>query len=138
MKKFELHHLVGYLPYGVKGKVTDLEENETWYDEIETVCFRDNILTFKDAVDVYLDEPNETVFKPILRPLSDLIKEIEVNGEKITPIDRLNCTSLYQDTDGCLNIGFKDTQKLFEWHFDIYGLIENNLAIDINTPPCQH
>ena len=23
--------------------------------------------------------------------------------------------------------------KLFEWHFDIYGLIEKNLAIDINT-----
>ena len=24
-------------------------------------------------------------------------------------------------------------QKLFEWHFDVFGLIERNLAIDINT-----
>ena len=24
-------------------------------------------------------------------------------------------------------------QKLYEWHFDIHGLIEKNLAIDINT-----
>ena len=24
-------------------------------------------------------------------------------------------------------------QKLFEWHFDVFGLIEAGLAIDINT-----
>ena len=23
--------------------------------------------------------------------------------------------------------------KLFEWHFDVFGLLENNLAIDKNT-----
>lgn len=30
----------------------------------------------------------------------------------------------------CQNILF---QKLYEWHFDIHNLIDNNLAIDINT-----
>lgn len=29
--------------------------------------------------------------------------------------------------------GYWLVQKLFEWHFDVFGLIENNLAIDINT-----
>jgi hypothetical protein len=24
-------------------------------------------------------------------------------------------------------------QKLFEWHFDLFRLIENNLAVNINT-----
>ena len=24
-------------------------------------------------------------------------------------------------------------QKLFEWHFDVFGLIDAGLAIDINT-----
>jgi hypothetical protein len=29
--------------------------------------------------------------------------------------------------------GYKEMQKLFEWHFDVFGLIEKGLAIDINT-----
>lgn len=29
-------------------------------------------------------------------------------------------------------------QKLFEWHFDVFGLIERNLAIDINTTKIAH
>jgi hypothetical protein len=27
----------------------------------------------------------------------------------------------------------QDVQKLFEWHFDVFGLISKGLAIDINT-----
>lgn len=106
--------------------------------------------------DVYLSE-----MKPILRPLSDLTKEIDVNGEKFVPIVEL---SGYKDIKGELFKGYEhkrfyvklrpesinewlchtipsDTnsmdyftiQKLYEWHFDIHGLIEYGLAIDINT-----
>lgn len=85
-------------------------------------------------------------FKPILRPLSLLIKEIEINGEKFVPSSRL-----YRDFDlspnyyGRLGMlfngngiddpihGYLVVNKLFEWHFDVFGLIEKGLAIDINT-----
>lgn len=98
-------------------------------------------------------------FLPILRPLSDLTKEIEVNGEKFVPMEWLSkfigavepCDQIKQtfwitqsgnnNEGGILSFGalckhidqFELFQKLLEWHFDIYGLIENNLAIDINT-----
>ena len=28
---------------------------------------------------------------------------------------------------------YETIEKLFEWHFDVFGLIEKGLAIDINT-----
>lgn len=114
--------------------------------------------------------------KPILRPLSDLTKEIEVNRERFVPIISLSryvdnghnhvdsayhkssnyITVLTQKCDDVENVKFRFTYegisaiersgeavsfvtydkikaKLYEWHFDIYGLIENGLAIDINT-----
>jgi hypothetical protein len=91
--------------------------------------------------------------KFLLRPLSDLTKEIDVNGEKFVPKLELNelCRNLpfYRVTDFRL-FGIDEVlsdfrseydlmdiynviQKLLEWHFDIYGLIPSGLAIDINT-----
>jgi len=113
-----------------------------------------------------------TSFKPILRPLSDLTREIEHNGGKFMPIvelakigipykiDAVLFTEVIEDTyalhyeskDEEYVFGFdKDGfyhkcvmplhalnqlqlfQKLYEWHFDIHGLIEQGDAIDINT-----
>lgn len=41
----------------------------------------------------------------------------------------------YQIKNGefVLSNTFEEVQKLLEWHFDVFGLIENGLAIDINT-----
>ena len=94
--------------------------------------------------DVYLDE-----VKPILRPLSDLTKEIEVNGERFVPIEWLNKNKSVKlikviNTQGDIEVFNGKTsnwrffeycviEKLFEWHFDVFGLIEAGLAIDINT-----
>ena len=86
--------------------------------------------------------------KPILRPLSDLSKEIEVNGEKFKPSFVLSRD--YKNAEEFIHLiitekeedYYKDilshmplciAQKLFEYHFDVFGLIEKKLAIDINT-----
>lgn len=89
--------------------------------------------------------------KLILHPLSDLTKEIEVNGEKFVPIDYLNVNyeainllpakdtkgnfCIWNDntlTSNLLGFEWKIIQKLFEWHFDVSGLIEEGLAISIH------
>jgi hypothetical protein len=63
-----------------------------------------------------------------------------VNGEKFVPIDMLNYKpTIKHVADYPFNfidlqfISYCSFNKLLEWHFDVYGLIENNLAIDINT-----
>ena len=71
--KLELKTLAPYLPYGLK--IRYIERNETHIFNsynIDAVCSEQNHL------------------KPILRPLSDLTKEIEVNGEKFVPIVELS------------------------------------------------
>lgn len=140
MEKLELKHLAGYLPYGLKMKYTGNGKPFRGTQDIETLTISN--------IELLMFSINR---KPILRPLSDLTKEIEVNREKFVPIDFLNkrCLGLtkyqlkeiqgdqyllatYTENYNCLN---ENTAKdfLFEWYFDIYGLIEKGLAIDINT-----
>ena len=76
--------------------------------------------------------------KPVLRPLSDLTKEINHRGDVFVPVDYF----LGDDVDIILNavqindlswIPYNLIKKLYSWHFDISGLIPAGLAIDVNT-----
>jgi len=125
--KLELKHLAPYLPFELK---LYLPVHDT------THLMRSLSLIFINREIYYRD------IKPILRPLSDLTKEIEHNGERFVPTDRL-----YFDFDrhGLNGFDFQDIEKtpleypfniviqLFEWNFDVFNLIEQGLAIDINT-----
>jgi hypothetical protein len=132
MAKLELKHLAGYLPYRLKVRH---QSNIT----MEMTCERlkGDFLCIESIIDGF--------GKPILRPLSDLTKEIEVNGEKFVPIEWLEdkyytldlhkqCLRLLEE-DGenwIYQCDYMLVEQLLEWHFDIYGLIPE-LAIDINT-----
>ena len=137
MKKLELRHLAGYLPYGLRLRT------------IIKPAFRnrDNIVEFTtwNLNDISLPLTKRYSMKeckPILRPLSDLTKEIEHNGRNFIPIreiyrlqewdwdesDDETILEIYSDED---LIPFSHAQKLFEWHFDVYSLIDHNLAIPI-------
>jgi hypothetical protein len=90
-------------------------------------------------------------FKLHLHPLSYLTKEIEINGEKFKPFDKLgeqfgrtkfisinhDGELLFKGKNECYIFGKKDVLECYdmlsEWHFDIFGLIPEGLAIDINT-----
>jgi len=138
MENLELKHLAPYLPYGLKGKfnVQDVDLNAPW--EFRTKELR------TDSVDFFLK-----YCKPTLRPLSDLTKEIEVNGEKFVPDLRIGtdkwCNTMFFEDDFLKGITRRETsynikqcsfnviQNLFEWHFDVFELIPAGLAIDINT-----
>lgn len=160
--KLELKHLACYLPYGI-----DVLKSMEWIDgskrEWVVRLDFDNILSLFGCS------------KPILRPLSDLTKEIEHNGERFIPIkeiwkllhpdsDLINCEcdgeeqyatkdygqhifsydpiekcfGLFADwhNDGdkphCVFGGYDLMQKLFEWHYDVFGLTEEGLAISYN------
>lgn len=138
----KLEHLAPYLPYKLKviyehsnkiGTISNIYSIGKGYDD-------DDI---KIAID-YSEAEHLWMFKPILRPLSDLTKEIEHNGEKFVPIEKigLNSCSFFHTTylvnkNGyefeIKKIPYNEFQKLFEWHFDVFGLIEKGEAIDINT-----
>lgn len=74
-----------------------------------------------------------------LRPLSDLTKEIEHNGEKVNVYEILG--SVYQFyIDAILKgeipinyLPYECIEILLKYHFDIHNLIEKGEAININT-----
>lgn len=147
MEQLKLEHLAPYLPYGLK--FWDLNDNRTFISELYQ-------LTFNKSTRNWLIEDSEgileelSLFKPVLRPLSDLTEEIEHNGEKFVPIEKLKsdlmsfwCDSFDDfleylhdgnyESESLLQGSYRIVRKLQEWHFDTDGLIEKGLAIDINT-----
>lgn len=133
MKKLKLKHLAPYLPYGItfKGK------RKGWVhycNDIMHLCIDD----LKDKFDE---------IKPILRPLTDIYNLIEIDGDLFTPHEQYD--ELFGPNDDYLfevmnkenGICIEDIPNLpyyvIEWlislHFDVFGLIEKGLAIDINT-----
>jgi hypothetical protein len=174
METLELKHLAVYLPYGtnVLFEYKASFKCDPNYITIEKLHPSNIFIIGKKTYSVVSS-------KPILRPLSDLTKEIEVNGEKFVPIaeigkllgfDYLTPFEIdeneiqygwdsrgmddsqgyvfgfsnelktfgvwYDEQEGnpiYLSGGYDEIQKLIEWHFDIFGLIEAGLAIDINT-----
>jgi len=133
MENIKLKHLAPYLPYGLK-MISKAEGKSAYITTIKRRLKRIETLTPElMEVMIFLNR------KPILRPLSDLTKEIEYNGEKFKPSERLAIPLFDSDMQKYITQGevagipFWVSQKYFEWHFDVFSLIEKGLAIDINT-----
>lgn len=142
MKKLELKHLAPYLPYKLKLLVVSKTFGINTESKMEEWLIR-------DATQPFVKRYRVKSVKPILRPLLDLTKEIEVNGDKFVPVEKmkrmfgghniyLGFGGVVLSLNGASGIAITDyplkfNSLLFEWHFDVFGLIENDLAIDINT-----
>ena len=159
--KLTLEHLAPYLPYGVK--FINIERvyfggiNKDSYSEKRGELAYTNkrvgkIKGYKDGKILTtigyfkIEEPTFTFIgahvthnnerKLILRPLSDLTKEIEHNGDKFVPCEQfkydMECMLKEYDVDlDCMP--YNVINSLIEWHFDIFSLIDKGLAVDINT-----
>ena len=79
---------------------------------------------------------------PILRPLSDLTKEIEHNGEKFVPSKEIikHRPNDLIDVSYVFSVNYLEIKslpfwailKLIEWHFDLFEGIKTKEAIDVN------
>lgn len=137
MDKLTLEHLAPYLPYGLKVK------HEAWQEIIEMDAVGD-----KEKLSI-MDVPKYAT--PLLRPLSDLNKEINHGHIVFRPLERLTSIfggrqlkfegkAFYQTIEESKVRGKKHDEvpmhfsqydafkKLFQWHFDVFGLIEAGLA----------
>jgi hypothetical protein len=134
----EIKHLAAYLPYKLRIKYQERNQvmnlgqgHSTHWIGIKSVINWQNV--------------NGEPPKPILRPLSDLTKEIDNTDDLIySIINELSsvCDAYWEWLDSCNSVIIPDNLKqapyeliisLLENHYDIYGLIDDGLAIDINT-----
>lgn len=132
MKTLELKDICGYLPYGLMQK---------HYNDVCSFTIATQSCMGKD---VFHEMPIR-FGKPILRPMSDLTKEITHRGEKFVPLGVLNNRGHFIEFDtagllytvgGCMDSDWLMVfDKFHEWMFDYRGLISAGLAIDVNTLP---
>lgn len=192
--KLTLNHIAPYLPYNLS--VYDTMARRMVALDLSTQSYTTKHIGIIPILEV------ENIFKPVLRPLSDLVEEIEFDGNKFIPLKHLfelyetnqfssekhiqrDIKNIGVDIISCKHMKYKysnkedfilkyafDTtnmgtlvysftyddglhrfavrnethekplgvahqlemfQKLFEWKFDLFELIKNGLAIDINT-----
>ena len=138
----ELKHISAHLPYGLKVRLHN--------GEVVTFTVLKLSQFLSGAIGI----------KPILRPLSDLTKPIEHNGERFVPIYKLwelagfeigrgqyitdepnyiktsnlgTAQEFVLSKSDILSSNYNVIQKLLEWKFDIFNLIGKGEAIDVNT-----
>lgn len=104
----EIKHLCGYLPYGLG--IIGLSE----YDSPDPNIITMNADTIQQVVNGY--------FKPLLRPLSSM-----------TDDEKADVNMIYHLMTDNLDYAIKLLDYYYQKHFDIHGLIENGLAIDLTT-----
>lgn len=125
MEKLQAKYLAPYLPHRLKFMV----KANGQILEMTSLNLR--------CVGIYKLED----IKPIFRPFSDLTKEIEVNGKTFIPKNILDKTHIvhwsYININRVNSEMLKDApswfvNKLIEWNFDVFGLIDLKIAESIH------
>lgn len=122
--KITIEHLAPYLPYQLRIK----EGNNTYVLQGGTLDGIENYPSLYSGL------------KPLLRPLTDLHqlipnKDYSYSEYISTSINDNQRNFRYLISGKYDQLEYWKLQRLFQYHFDVFGLIEQGLAIDINTQP---
>lgn len=153
MRELTLKELAPYLPYGLyfycihdvhekNQLMTGLSKEDgiqTDYTKPDNEGCNGNLWSFKGNNNYRINGVS-----PIVRPLIDLTKPITHNGESFLGYDEFsdNEWNRYKEMEGVrivqpkliTNIlDYNCTLELIKRKFDVFGLIEDGLAIDVNT-----
>ena len=141
--KLELKHLAPYLPYGLPFEsgyflvgLCGSDPNKYNQEGFET-----RMMLMSHEIDGRLDwEAHWNMDRPILRPLSEAINQYqELQGHESYCDAWEEWFSHLDDFEGKLGEAnilacpYDLMQVLLEEHIDVFGLIPEGLAIDINT-----
>jgi hypothetical protein len=157
--KLEIKHIKNYL--GTKVTMIQKEDfhSNDWTEYRESVLCQladennPDFFYIGTINDKHFSCYESNQFKLALRPISDLTTNITINGESFMP------TCWLRDNHFQFNVTKEDMEqlikmflhiftsyesapawflnKLYEWHFDIHGLIKYGLAINIkDLKPC--
>ena len=133
--KLEIKYLASYLPYGLN--IKDVKHGSVFEALHFITTPHQDFSLFKGNFDQLT---NDKYLKPVLFPLSSLTKEITIDGESFIPIreiKNLELFSHYELEDFVRNnftygyiesLSYQLLSQLFEWKFDVFGLIDAGLA----------
>ncbi len=140
--ELELKHIAPYALHGLRLFVSQKFKGD-WYGKLTDIDFSSKTIRIKgdgEHSHIWKYQPLSNV-KPILRPLSDYNGPHGWYDEDQHEIHLSSTTEnelfIHNILDDCTDIPIKAAldllEILFEQHYDVFGLIEQGLAIDINT-----
>lgn len=110
--KLKLEHIAGYLPYGLMIKYFVSENDNDTFE-----------MTAEDIMTICNGKKNR--YTPLLRPLSQLTRQELLNGGFTSHLDYLT-----HEKGDPMKAPYEMVRYLLSKHYDIFGLIQNNLAIE--------
>lgn len=139
--ELEKKHLAPYLPFGIPARLSkkgifnqDDEYPNPRTNElgiIKNISFWDTEITgqlhVSETYSFDFDEIDE--IEIILHPLSDYKKIHEITDE----MEEFEILMVDDDPSFVLKLPFNIVELMFKNHIDVFGLIPERLAIDINT-----
>lgn len=148
----EIKHLKGYLGTGLMCSITDLinDKDENHIKALSGIHYDGLCILGTGGMFGFYQRAFLSI-KPIVYPLLSLVKPFGKKDEKFIPIEKLSDlfnVELSMDSEDSFFFGnnesggiilsieqlhFNMVEKLYEWHFDVHGLIEKGLAIDVTT-----
>jgi hypothetical protein len=158
-EKLTLKELAPYLPYGLSIQRQEVHSSESEISKLKGISINEEIsILIHSECSMYYYEDYIEIIKPILRPLSDLTGDIKHKESELNVIEEIYCDSwmagrhevevtrrgyvIISNDDGSeIDICIEKPQTnefwvfeiLLKHHFDVFGLIDRGLAIDVNT-----
>ncbi|AMR34158.1 hypothetical protein A0256_23255 [Mucilaginibacter sp. PAMC 26640] len=127
--KLELKHLSPYLPYGLKVIPNEFLKHQTCVLGIQLDPLNIEIVRYGEIRESKVALKN---IKPVLKPLSDLYNTDGFSLSKMISHGYHN-SFWSKEKFSVKHVYYHDLLILLEHHFDVFGLIDSGLAIDVNT-----
>ena len=143
----EIKHYAAYLPFELKVAVTLTSSGEYSIEKLVGIN-RQTLLIGGGKMDVLTFKLPDLRIRPILKPISNLLKDGQLREEYFHIFeDYTDEYEFYDDgtvemVESCSNepcyFHYPVVSKLLELHFDVFGFIENELALNVNNivEPC--
>jgi len=131
METLKLHHIAPYLPFELKCETID--RGEVVISELNA-AYSDNSYTFMNIVE---SEKGFDDIKPLLKPMSALnVSYVAELARYVSTLDEeytieIAMKMIEERKSKPLNMPYVVVQILLRWHFDVFGLIDKNLAKNI-------
>jgi hypothetical protein len=152
MREITLKELAAYLPYGLKAEILDYKKDYVGkqFDSIVGLHQWSRCGKLWSVQTEGGAKPDIKEIKPILRPIADVENDIIQNGKTVNVLDIMNgfwgvewlgATEEFElpEAYGRNNILSAEDlpydlfQVLLSYHFDVFGLIPDNLAIPVTN-----
>jgi hypothetical protein len=139
----EPKHIIPYLPYSLNWDISETmygkeEKNRLKWCKVVGINLSENILFLKTNI---ISQNDGKLFldfgigKPMLRPLTDLINKIKIDGEEFIPIEKFGLVPNECNLEFMERViahkskTYEEINLLFQWNFDVFDLISYGLAV---------